>query len=114
MSDVMWLFGCTCRVFGRSGCWWTRLTAWEAEVESARGRSRCPLCGFRCEKVWDRRSKRVRDLAVSGRWTTLVWRRRFWCSNCGERHLEDHDQFQGGLSRRLARRLVEDARVICG
>ena len=85
----------------------------EVEVESVRGWSRCPLCGFRCERVWDRRAKRVRDLAVSGRWTTLVWRRRrFWCSNCGERHLEDHDQFQGGLSRRLARRLVQDARVM--
>ena len=39
----------------------------EVEVESARGWSRCPLCGFRCHKVWDRRVKRVRDLEVSGR-----------------------------------------------
>ncbi len=85
----------------------------EVEVESARGWSRCPLCGFRCERVWDRRTRRVRDLVVSGRRTTLLWRRRrFWCGNCGERHLEDHDQFQGGLSRRLARRLVQDARVM--
>ena len=85
----------------------------EVEVESKREWSRCPLCGFRCYRVWDRRSKRVRDLAVSGRLTTLLWRRRrFWCSNCGERHLEGHDQFQGGLSRRLARRLVQDARVM--
>ena len=85
----------------------------EVEVESTRGWSRCPLCGFRCERVWDRRSKRVRDLEVSGRRTTLVWRRRrFWCGNCEERHLEDHAQFQGGLSRRFARRLVQDARVM--
>ena len=85
----------------------------EVGVESARGWSRCPLCGFRCERVWDRRTRRVRDLAVSGRRTTLLWRRRrFWCGNCGERHLEDHAQFQGGLSRRLARRLVKDARVM--
>ena len=70
----------------------------EVEVEATRGWSRCPCCGFRCERVWDRRSKRVRDLAVSGRRTTLVWRRRrFWCGNCGERHLEDHALFQGGL-----------------
>ena len=30
----------------------------------------------------------------------------------GERHLEDHDQFQAGLTRRFARRLVRDARVM--
>ena len=85
----------------------------EVEVESARGWSRCRHCGFRCYRVWDRRAKRVRDLGVSGRRTTLVWRRRrFECGNCGERHLEDHAQFQGGLSRRFARRLVNDARVM--
>ena len=85
----------------------------EVEVESARGWSRCRHCGFRCYRVWDRRAKRVRDLGVSGRRTTLVWHgRRFECGNCGERHLEDHAQFQGGLSRRFARRLVNDARVM--
>ena len=81
------------------------------EVESAREWSRCRHCGFKCQRVWDRRAKRVRDLEVSGRRTTLVWRRRrFWCGNCGERHLEDHAQFQAGLTRRFARRLVQDAR----
>ena len=85
----------------------------EVEVESARGWSRCPQCGFRCSRVWDRRAKRIRDLEVSGRRTTLVWRRRrFWCGNCEERHLENHDQFQAGLTRRFARRLVRDARVM--
>ncbi len=85
----------------------------EVEVESTRGWSRCPHCGFRCYRVWDRRAKRVRDLGVSGRRTTLVWRRRrFCCDNCGERHLEDHDQFRAGLIRRLAHRLVQDARVM--
>ena len=85
----------------------------EVEVESSREWSRCPQCGFRCHKVWDRRAKRVRDLGVSGRRTTLVWRRRrFCCGNCGERHLEDHAEFQAGLTRRLARRLVKDARVM--
>ena len=85
----------------------------EVEVESTREWSRCRHCGFRCYRVWDRRPKRVRDLGVSGRRTTLVWRRRrFECSNCGERHLEDHDQFAGGLTRRFARRLVQDARVM--
>ena len=82
-------------------------------VESAREWSRCPHCGFRCSKVWDRRAKRIRDLGVSGRRTTLVWRRRrFWCGNCEERHLEDHAQFGAGLTRRFARRLVKDARVM--
>ena len=57
--------------------------------------------------------KRVRDLGVSGRRTTLVWRRRrFECGNCGERHLEDHALFQAGLTRRFARRLVADATVM--
>ncbi len=66
----------------------------EVEVASAREWSRCRHCGFRCFRVWDRRTKRVRDLGVSGRRATLVWRRRrFCCGNCGERHLEDHDQF---------------------
>ena len=85
----------------------------EVEVESAREWSRCRHCGFRCYRVWDRRPKRVRDLGVSGRRTTLVWcGRRFECGNCGERHLEDHDQFQAGLTRRFSRRLVADATVM--
>ena len=85
----------------------------EVEVESAREWSRCRQCGFKCRRVWDRRSKRVRDLEVSGRRTTLVWRRRrFECGNCGERHLEDHDQFEAGLTRRFVRRLVADATVM--
>ena len=85
----------------------------EVEVESSREWSRCPQCGFKCYKVWDRRAKRVRDLEVSGRRTTLVWRRRrFCCGNCGERHLEAHTKFDGGLTRRLAHRLVQDARVM--
>lgn len=79
----------------------------EVEVESSRAWSRCPQCGFRCHRVWDRRVKRVRDLEVSDRRATLVWRRRrLWCGNCEERHLEDHDQFWDGLTRRFARRLV--------
>ena len=82
-------------------------------MESTREWSRCRQCGFKCRRVWDRRTKRVRDLGVSGRRTTLVWRRRrFECGNCGERHLEDHDQFQAGLTRGFAHRLVQDARVM--
>ena len=83
------------------------------DVESTREWSRCGACGFKCYKVGGRRAKRVRDLGVSGRRTTLVWRRRrFWCGNCGQRHLEDHAQFQAGLTRRFARRLVQDAQVM--
>lgn len=50
---------------------------------------------------------------MSGRRTTLVWiRRRFSCGNCDERHLETHPEFEGGLTRRLARGLVADAKVM--
>ena len=50
---------------------------------------------------------------MSGRRTTLVWlRRRFLCGNCDERHLENHPEFTSGLTNRLVRRLVKDARVM--
>ena len=53
------------------------------EVESTVRRPRCPACGFRCARVHDTRRRKVRDLEVSGRRTTLVWlRRRFVCDNC--------------------------------
>ena len=83
------------------------------EVESTVRRPRCPACGFGCTRVHDTRRRKVRDLEVSGRRTTLVWmRRRFVCDNCGSRHLEDHPEFENKLTRRLSRRLVADARVM--
>ena len=83
------------------------------EVESTVRRPRCPACGFRCARVHDTRRRKVRDLEVSGRRTTLVWlRRRFVCDNCSTRHLEDHPEFENKLTRRLSRRLVADARVM--
>ena len=83
------------------------------EVESTLRRLRCPACGFRCHRVHDRRGRKVRDLGVSGRRTTLVWsRRRMVCDNCGSRFLEHHAAFEGGLTARLARRLVEDCKVM--
>ena len=83
------------------------------EVESTVSRPRCPHCGFGCSRVHDTRRRKIRDLEVSGRPTTLVWmRRRFSCGNCGERSLEDHPAFEGRLTRRLARRLVADATVM--
>ena len=51
-------------------------------------------------------------LDVRGRRTTLVWRRRPCCDNCGERHLEDHYQFQAGLTQRFGLRLARDARMM--
>ena len=83
------------------------------EVESTVRRPRCPACGFGCVRVHDTRRRKVRDLEVSGRRTTLVWmRRRFVCDNCSTRHLEDHREFENKLTRRLSRRLVADARVM--
>ena len=85
----------------------------EVAVEAAWSWSRCPQCGFKCRRVHDRRVKRILDRSVSGRETVLLWRRRRWrCENCGERHLEDHPEFEGKLTRRLARRLAVDARVM--
>ena len=59
------------------------------------------------------RPRRVRDRRMGERAVTLVWqRRRFVCSNSGERHLEEHPEFEGNLTRRLTRQLVADARVM--
>ena len=88
-------------------------TRLEVEVASTRSWSRCPFCGFKTRTVHDRRRRKIRDLPVSGRRTTLVWiRRRFSCDNCDERHLETHPEFEGRLTRRLARGLVADAKVM--
>ena len=88
-------------------------TRLEVEVVSTRSWSRCPHCGFKTRTVHDRRRRKIRDLPVSGRRVTLVWiRRRFVCGNCDERHLETHPEFEGGLTRRLARGLVADAKVM--
>ena len=73
------------------------------EVESAWSVSRCPWCGFKTRLVHDIRPRRVRDRRIGERAVTLVWlRRRFVCGNCGERHLEEHSEFEGNLTRRLA------------
>ena len=73
----------------------------EVVVASTRSWSRCPFCGFKTRAVHDRRRRKIRDLPVSGRRVTLVWiRRRFSCANCDGRHLEDHQEFEGALTRR--------------
>ena len=83
------------------------------EVESSVRRPRCPDCGSGCSGIHDVRVKRVRDLEASGRVVTLLWRRRrLVCGGCGGRFLEQHPAFEGGLTARLARRLVADARCM--
>ena len=83
------------------------------EVESTWSVSRCRWCGFKTKAVHDVRPRRVRDRRMGERAVTLVWkRRRFVCESCGERHLEEHPEFEGNLTRRLARQLVADARVM--
>jgi transposase len=81
------------------------------KVVGSSPRSSCPFCGFRAAKIHETRTVRVRDLPVSGRPVTLLWRRRrFTCEHCGERHTEDHPVVDGHLTVRLARRLVADAK----
>ena len=67
--------------------------------------------GSETQAVYDTRRRRVHDRRM-GDWTVaLVWpRRRFVCRNCGERHLEEHSEFEGKVPGRLARRLVADHR----
>jgi transposase len=87
------------------------------EVTDGRRVVRCPYCGFTTDRVHDRRRVRVHDLPAQGRATTLEWmRRRFWCDNCEERFLEDHPEIMLGrrthVTRRLARQLVKDVKVM--
>ena len=80
-------------------------------VESTLMWLRCPACGFECRRVHDRRDMKIRDLDVSGRNATLVWsRRRMRCDNCDNRFSGDHPAFEGGLTARLGRALVADAK----
>lgn len=85
----------------------------EVEIESEGSVSRCPSCGFECRRVHDTRPKRIRDLEMSGRQTTLIWQRRqFVCDDCRNRHLEEHPEFEGDQTRRLARQIAADAEVM--
>ena len=87
----------------------------EVEVESAREWSRCRHCGFRCyQGVGPTSPRGFLTLGVSGRRTTLVWRRRrFECGNCGERSPRGPRPVRKVVcTRRFARRLVNDARVM--
>jgi len=82
------------------------------EVADTRTMVRCPACGHKTTKVHETRRVLVRDLPM-GRPTTLVWlQRRFECTNCGERHTEDHPEIEGKVTRRLARQLVRDSKYL--
>ena len=75
--------------------------------------SECPHCVRSCWRVHDRCQRQIRDLEMSGRRTVLLWtQRRFVCDECGKRHMEAYAQFLGGVTHRLARRLVQDAQVM--
>ena len=85
----------------------------ELIVGATKNLSGCPGCGRSCRRVHDRRQRQIRDLEVSGRRTVLLWtQRRYVCDVCGKRHMETHSEFLGGMTRRLARRLVQDAQVM--
>ena len=82
------------------------------EVSDTRTAARCPACGHKTTKVHETRRVVVRDIPM-GRPTTLVWlQRRFECTNCGERHTEDHPEIEGKVTRRLARPLVRDSKYL--
>lgn len=82
------------------------------EVADTRSVVRCPACGFKTTKVHETRRVVVQDLPL-GRPTTLVWlQRRFECTNCGQRHTEDHPEIDGKVTRRFARQLVRDAKCM--
>jgi transposase len=87
------------------------------EIVDTRRVVRCPHCGFRTSRVHDTRRLGVRDLPTRGRATELEWvRRRFVCSECGDRHWETHPEVILGrrthVTRRLARQLVRDVQAM--
>ncbi len=67
-----------------------RVDELDVEVELVAVAASCRLCGGRVE-VKERRRVRVRDLPLSGRRVTLVWRkRRFRCHRCRRSFSETH------------------------
>ncbi len=72
---------------------------------------RCSACGHKTRRVHATRKVTVRDLAVSGRPTTLVWnRRRFRCQSCRTTTTEILPFFADRMTTRLCRAVVADAR----
>jgi transposase len=63
----------------------------EVEVERSVAAAVCARCGRGSVEVKDRPVVLVRDLAISGRWAWLRWRkRRFACQACGRTFTETH------------------------
>ncbi len=63
--------------------------------------------------VWDRRVRQgPRSGGVGPAHDVGVAASAVGCDNCEERRLEEHGRFQGSLTRRFSRRLVEDARMM--
>jgi transposase len=84
----------------------------EVAVAAIRGWVRCHRCGEKTRRVHQTKKVKIRDLAISGRPTTLVWhRRRFRCC-CGATTTETHPAFEGKLTVRLARQVVADVAVM--
>jgi transposase len=72
---------------------------------------RCSACRHKTATVHATRKLEIRDLAVSGRPVTLIWhRRRFRCRRCRSTSTESHPLFVKGMTKRLARAVVADAR----
>ena len=76
----------------------------------------CPRCGGSDVRVKERPRVRVRDLAIAGRLTRLVWRkRRYRCTDCGRTFTETHEQLPsrqrvtGRFRARLAERVASGA-----
>jgi len=83
----------------------------EVMVRDIRSVVRCPWCGFKTSKVHEARSVKVKDVPRGHQKVTLMWqRRRFECTNCGERHTESHPAIENKMTTRLARAIVKDAR----
>ena len=85
------------------------LEALEVSVETIEATIRCKDCGMKTRSVHQRIPTKVRDLAVLGRPTTLVWeRRRFICRSCGSTTTETHPALDGRLTLRLRRTLIAE------
>jgi transposase len=83
----------------------------EVVIRDLRSVVRCPFCGFKTTKVHETRRVKIRDVPRGAQRVTLIWlRRRFCCTNCGERHSETHPAIKGKMTARLARAIVTDAR----
>jgi transposase len=83
----------------------------EVVVKDLRSVVRCPWCGFKTSRGHETRRTKVTDVPRGRQRVTLMWlRRRFSCTNCGERHTESHPAFEGKSTARLARQIVGDAR----